>query len=37
MGKYKYTGFIASENDDGKGIRNYNEIAPLTTAKFFSS
>jgi hypothetical protein len=34
-GKYKYTGFIASEDDDGEGISSYNDIDPLTTAKVF--
>lgn len=35
MGKYKYTGFIVSEDTDGKGFSNYSSISPLSTAKVF--
>ena len=33
MGKYKYTGFVVSEDDDHQGLSSYNLIYPLQTAK----
>lgn len=33
MDKYQYTGFVVSEDTDGAGLSNYNDIQPLATAK----
>lgn len=33
MGKYKYTGFVVSEDSDQQGLSSYNQISPLQTAK----
>lgn len=33
MDKYRYNGFVVSENSDGSSLSNYNSIQPLATAK----
>lgn len=33
--KYKYTGFVIREDDDGKGFSAYNDIEPLTSAHLY--
>lgn len=33
MEKYKYNGFVVSENSDGSSLSNYNDIQPLSTAR----
>ena len=35
LGKYKYTGFAAMEDDDGKGFSRAAQIVPLATRKLF--
>lgn len=33
--KYKYTGFVVQEDEDGRGFSSYDNIDPLTSAKLY--